>query len=566
MYKNNYATIEESIGRMQKLMGNTAPVVRTEQVLGNIEKVYRGHDNNAYAIVKENSHYYLKVSGKTSDLSLNDFEYLGGNRQCKNLYEYSSFANAEKFLKEHLITLNQQVNNQELLKEEAKRVDTNLEKTATSTAMRSEIDRIREIMENTNRINKGGSASVVKKSLNEKVNIANEESGMITDSVNEEPVNEIISNAIKNVASGIGNMGAGVIHGQTTEGSEEPVNEFVSNAIKNVASGIGNMGAGVIHGQTTEGSEDDELELELDGDDEFDLDDEFDSEEENEFEEDLEDEFDGEEDEEMSMLNALMDKLNSIEEKLDGADSEEGEFEIDLDDDSEGEFDLDECGVVGEGDDIEEAFLSDKLNAKYGTLPKQADEAKANFERVITSWLERDRPGMSPTELANALKAKIDEIVAEEESDDIDNPLFDDPDDRMTGTMGEANMKRMVQKIIKETISTIASDVTKDNFGYTNAEPDSKGRTSFDNPKAEKEIGLGNHHEDTLDQIKSTTGNHSKPSTGSTPAGKVANVIDDIEVEIVDCCESKNKKPLYIVEQDGTVIGKIARETLKKRK
>jgi hypothetical protein len=560
MYRNNYATVEESIKRMQGLMGNTNPVTPSiSQPFGNIEKVYRGVDGNSYAIIKENSKYYLKISAKDRDLKLEDFEYLGGNRQCKGLYEYRSYNQAEKVLKEELTTLAQNINNKELVVEERQRIDNNLAQTVTTKEMRGEIDRIREIMENANKIVTSGSTSVerkVGKPLTEQVKIGDKEEGVLTDSVNEGDVNEVlgVGSAIGGIAKGVGSAVGGIAQGAGNIASSavDAVGDTASSAVD----AVGDTASGIVSGRQDESGEEeislDDEEIFGDEEEEIDLDDEFDVDEE-------EGEFESEEhmDDEMDLLHALMDKLNSIEEKLDGEGIEEPGEDI-LDDESEViDLDLEECG-------LSEGHLSPKLNQKYNVLPLQADEHRRNFEKSIMSWLRNQEQYMDSEQLAAAMKAKIDEIIAEEEAEDLENDSLPIPPRALSG-FGDKNFRetvdRIVTQVLKETINTVASDVTKEKFGYDAAQPDSEGRTSFEDVSAEGEIGLGNHHQDTLDKVNSTVGRH---SGNNSPKDFSA-----VEIEIVGEDKTKNEskaRKLYIVEHDGTVVGQIPRESLKRKK
>ena len=197
MYRNNYATYEENVNRMKSLMGITENTeVRTKsQPIGNIEKIYKGPDGNAYAIIKENANYYLKKSSKDRDLTLNDFEYLGGNRQCKSMFEYKSYNQAEKVLKEEFISIAEDLKKKNVIQEEVKRVDYNLNETPQSREMRTEMERAREILENIGIIKTKGSTSVIRKihPLFEKVDIADDKNGVLTDSVKDEKKDEEVN-------------------------------------------------------------------------------------------------------------------------------------------------------------------------------------------------------------------------------------------------------------------------------------------------------------------------------------------------------------------------------------
>jgi hypothetical protein len=81
--------------RMKQLMGIT-PI--NESVSRSvIELTKMGPDGKAYAIVRENHEYYIKVSDKTSNLVTEDFKYIGG-LQNKKKEAYPSYAKATKHL------------------------------------------------------------------------------------------------------------------------------------------------------------------------------------------------------------------------------------------------------------------------------------------------------------------------------------------------------------------------------------------------------------------------------------------------------------------------------------
>ena len=597
MYTNNYATIDENIKRMKSLMGNTKPVTQVnEQQLGNIEKVYKGKDGFAYAIVKENAHYFLKKSPKDRDLTLNDFEYLGGNRQCKNLYEFNSYNQAEKVLKEELVAIAKNVDKKQLFQEEVQRIDNNLKETVKSKEMRKEIDRIREIMENASRINVTGSTSVVKKAnLNEKVNIG--DSAVICDNVEnvdtanpgEEKVNEVLGL----VGSAIGSVAGSAARG-------------VGNAVGGAVSGVKDA-AGTVGDAITDSK--DEEEISLDDEEEFDLDSEFDDEEELDVDSEFDDEeFGGEEEGgEMEMLHALMDKLNAIEEKLSGDLDNDDEFM--LDDEEEDSFgDTSESGNIEEG-----GYLSPKLNQKYNVSPKEVAEKRADFDRAILGWIKNQEPYLTREEVLEKLEEKLAELKAEEEMDDEFEEQMTSPEKVDNyGKMGiksgddernfSENLRRNIKRIIKETINTVASDVTKDKFGYNDAEPDTEGRTTFDDLDSEENIDYeSGFHKDTLGDVKSTA-NVSALKKGSSCNASVCDTeevieivdegivggyvgakvapglqganqsrrLDNLEKQVAALQKGgvreskKNKDQLFIVETDGTVVAKIPRSALKK--
>jgi hypothetical protein len=62
-----------------------------------VELTKMGPDGKAYAIVRENHEYYIKVTNKTSNIVAEDFKYIGG-LQNKKSEAYSSYAKATKHL------------------------------------------------------------------------------------------------------------------------------------------------------------------------------------------------------------------------------------------------------------------------------------------------------------------------------------------------------------------------------------------------------------------------------------------------------------------------------------
>jgi len=66
--------------------------------------VKEGVDGKNYAIVKENSHYFIKISDSKEKLLKEDFQYIGGVRYNQK-YKYNSFADALKGLNTFLYNL-----------------------------------------------------------------------------------------------------------------------------------------------------------------------------------------------------------------------------------------------------------------------------------------------------------------------------------------------------------------------------------------------------------------------------------------------------------------------------
>ena len=81
--------------RMRQLMGMTP--INEGISRSTVELTKIGPDGKSYGIVRENHEYYIKVSDKTSNLTVEDFKYIGG-LQNKKSEAYSSYAKATKHL------------------------------------------------------------------------------------------------------------------------------------------------------------------------------------------------------------------------------------------------------------------------------------------------------------------------------------------------------------------------------------------------------------------------------------------------------------------------------------
>jgi uncharacterized protein YcfJ len=81
--------------RMRQLMGIATINENTSRSVVELTKM--GPDGKAYAIVRENHEYFIKVSDKTSKLVTEDFKYIGG-LQNKKQEAYPSYAKATKHL------------------------------------------------------------------------------------------------------------------------------------------------------------------------------------------------------------------------------------------------------------------------------------------------------------------------------------------------------------------------------------------------------------------------------------------------------------------------------------
>lgn len=81
--------------RMKQLMGMTPMNEGLSRSTVELTKI--GPDGKTYGIVRENHEYYIKVSDKTSNLTVEDFKYIGG-LQNKKQEAYPSYAKATKHL------------------------------------------------------------------------------------------------------------------------------------------------------------------------------------------------------------------------------------------------------------------------------------------------------------------------------------------------------------------------------------------------------------------------------------------------------------------------------------
>lgn len=81
--------------RMKQLMGVTP--INEGLSRSTVELTKIGPDGKTYGIVRENHEYYIKISDKTSNLTVEDFKYIGG-LQNKKAEAYPSYAKATKHL------------------------------------------------------------------------------------------------------------------------------------------------------------------------------------------------------------------------------------------------------------------------------------------------------------------------------------------------------------------------------------------------------------------------------------------------------------------------------------
>ena len=86
---------KEIDARMKELMGITSINENKSNSVVELTKI--GPDGKAYAIIRENHKYFIKVTDKKSGLLAEDFKYIGGLQNKQN-EAYNSYANAIKHL------------------------------------------------------------------------------------------------------------------------------------------------------------------------------------------------------------------------------------------------------------------------------------------------------------------------------------------------------------------------------------------------------------------------------------------------------------------------------------
>jgi hypothetical protein len=94
----------EQVNRMRSLMG-MAPI--HENVKRSVvELIKKGPDGRIYGIVRENHEYYIKIANNKPNLIAEDFNYIGGLKNKKEVV-YESYAKAIKQLNLKFISLNE---------------------------------------------------------------------------------------------------------------------------------------------------------------------------------------------------------------------------------------------------------------------------------------------------------------------------------------------------------------------------------------------------------------------------------------------------------------------------
>ena len=98
-------TIEEQLNRMKELY-TYGKVNENTSDNRNLEYYKEAADGRVYGIVKENAHYYIKVTNPKSAKLAESYDYIGGFMNRKN-YQYDSYANALKNLEMKIASINE---------------------------------------------------------------------------------------------------------------------------------------------------------------------------------------------------------------------------------------------------------------------------------------------------------------------------------------------------------------------------------------------------------------------------------------------------------------------------
>jgi hypothetical protein len=95
---------KEIDARMKELMG--IKPINEDIKKSAVELTKMGPDGKVYAIVRENHEYYIKITNKTNNLVVEDFNYIGG-LQNKKSEAYPSYAKAIKHLNLKFLSINE---------------------------------------------------------------------------------------------------------------------------------------------------------------------------------------------------------------------------------------------------------------------------------------------------------------------------------------------------------------------------------------------------------------------------------------------------------------------------
>jgi hypothetical protein len=508
MINNKPTNLNEQIARMQSLMGvNKLNETKKSQPLGIIEKTVLGNDGCVYGIVRENNKFYIKKASDPKDIKLENFEYLGGSHRYKNLYEYSSIANAEKILKEEMVNLSKSIDKSKTLIEEAKRVDMNLAQTVTSRQMREEIDRQREIMANASKILKEDSGIRNTKQVLNELSIDDDEK-ILTDAEEggggEEGLEDVLNDTpVEGDEISIEGDDA-ELDKQDVELDQELVDKIpdLMDKLDDVAEQLKQITG-----------------------------------------EDLTDELGGDEEDDFEIEGGDVTEEPLGDETDEYGYGNEGGGEEPLGDEIE-EYSFDDL----EGEDPYGDSVDSFLNNPKNRLPRDIHEIPGDEEFIDVD----------------------NDVLGDEEFSVIDDDLTDD-ERQFSGNFDKSHLglKDKFDTYFNENVNTQAASVTKTQFDYDEQVSDPKGRNEVPDYNAEEQIGVENFHKDTLDKVKSQAENGEDITVVAETEkfdwklkGKGGENISDHDGD--DIKKDKNTpktvdegKEFYIVERDGTIISTV---------
>lgn len=147
------------LNRMRQMMTYGTVAESKSQPYKSVEYERVASDGQNYAIIREGVKYYIKVSDKKKPLK-EDYDYIGGFRNRQN-YEYDSYAKALKQFDMKMMSLREaSANKTDVLVESWRNENPNTWDTVSSSKMKEEISRMRQIMSNAAMISEGKSGCV----------------------------------------------------------------------------------------------------------------------------------------------------------------------------------------------------------------------------------------------------------------------------------------------------------------------------------------------------------------------------------------------------------------------
>lgn len=147
----NNSKFDSQLERMQYLMGYRVPTNESKRS-NRVEYHTLGADNKVYGILKEGSMYYIMTTEQGKETIAESYQYIGGYNY-RNENGYKSYNEATKQLELKMISLNEAYHKHD----DVSTVDFNRGKknlTVLTEAARKELDRMHQILENSQTIGK----------------------------------------------------------------------------------------------------------------------------------------------------------------------------------------------------------------------------------------------------------------------------------------------------------------------------------------------------------------------------------------------------------------------------